>query len=78
MSTIELRNIITERLSQVEDEVFLNAIKTIIETKIFDNTYDLSNYQKERIKIARLQLKNGKTISHQNIKKEVEQWLNSK
>lgn len=32
MSTVELKHIITEQLSLIDDVSFLNAIKTIIET----------------------------------------------
>lgn len=78
MSTIELKNIITEHLSHIDDVSFLNAIKTIIESKAFAGTYELTDYQKNRIDKARLQLKNKQTISHENLQKEIDQWLSSK
>lgn len=78
MSTIELRNIIAEKLSHIEDVSFLQAIKTIIESKASNETYILSDYQKERIDSARLQLRNKQTISHEDLQKEISQWLNSK
>jgi hypothetical protein len=78
MSTIELRHIITEQLSHIEDVSFLNAIKTIIESKISGGTYKLSDYQKNRIDLARQQLKNRQTISHDDLQKEINQWLGSK
>jgi len=34
--------------------------------------------QKKRIESARLQLKNGQTISHEDLQKEIDQWLSSK
>ena len=78
MGTIELRNIIIERLSQIEDVSFLNAIKTIIESKASEETYRLSDYQKNRIDSARQQLKNKQTISQDDLQKEINQWLSSK
>jgi len=78
MGTIELRHIITERLSHINDVSFLNAIKTIIESKVSDETYKLSDYQKIRIDLARQQLKNRQTISHDVLQKEIDQWLSSK
>ncbi len=42
MSTIQLRNIISEYLSHIDDVSFLNAIKTIVESKIAEKTYNLS------------------------------------
>lgn len=78
MGTIELRQIITERLSHIEDVTFLDAIKTIIESKVSEGTYKLSDYQKNRIDSARQQLKHQQTISHDDLQKEINQWLGSK
>lgn len=78
MGTLELRHIITERLSHIDDVSFLNAIKTIIESKVSEGTYKLSDYQKNRIDLARQQLKNKQTISHDDVQKEIDQWLSSK
>ena len=78
MSTIELRQIISERLLQINDESFLNALKTIVESKISSSIYQLSEYEKERIFLAREDIKNGQTISHENLQMEIDQWLNGK
>jgi len=78
MSTIELRHIISEHLSHIEDVSFLNALRTIVETKVSEGIYKLSDYQKKRIDSARQQLKKGQTISHEDLQKEIDQWLSSK
>lgn len=78
MSTVELRHIITEQLSQIDDTAFLEAIKTIIDSKISGEIYQLSDFQKERIDSAREELKNYKTISHREVQKEVDKWLKEK
>lgn len=78
MSTIELRQIISERLLQINDESFLNALKTIVESKISSGIYQLSEYEKDRIFLAREDIKNGQTISHENLQMEIDQWLNGK
>lgn len=78
MRSLELRHIINERLSQINDVSFLNAIKTIIESKVSEGTYKLSDFQKNRIDSARRQLKNKQTISHDDMQKEIDQWLNLK
>jgi hypothetical protein len=49
MSTVELRHIITEHLSLIEDASFLNAIKTIIESKVSKGEYKLSDFQKKEL-----------------------------
>jgi hypothetical protein len=78
MSTTELRHKITEQLSHIDDVSFLNAIKTIIESKVSDRIFKLSDYQKNRVDSARQQLKNKQTIAHDDLQKEINQWLSSK
>ena len=78
MSTAELRNIIIEHLSHIEDASFLKALKTIIESKVSEGVYKLSDYQKKRIESGREQLRNRKTVSHEELQNEIDQWLNTK
>jgi len=78
MSTVELRHVITEYLARIDDASFLNAIKTIIESKVSEGTYKLSDLQKKRIEEGREQLRNGKTISNESLKREIDQWLSTK
>jgi len=78
MSTIELKHIITEYLSHIDDESFLNAIKNIKESKVSEGSYKLSDCQKKRIENGREQLKKGQTISNEFLKLEIDQWLSTK
>ena len=78
MSTIELRHIITEKLSLIDDASFLKAIKTIIESKVSEKVYNLSDFQKNLIESGREQLRKGQTISNDVLQKEIGQWLNTK
>ena len=78
MSTVELRHIIIEKLSHIDDISFLKAIKTIVESKADEKVYQLSDFQKKRVESSREQLKKGQTISNEALNKEVLQWLNSK
>ncbi|HCT85936.1 MAG TPA: hypothetical protein DF296_12155 [Candidatus Margulisbacteria bacterium] len=78
MSTVELRHIIIEKLSYIDDISFLKAIKTIVESKADEKVYQLSDSQKKRIEAGREQLMKGQTISNEALNKEVLQWLNSK
>ena len=78
MSTIELRHYITEKLSLIDDDSFLKAIKTIIESKVNERIYKLSDFQKKRIESGREQLRKGQSISNDVLQKEIDQWLNTK
>ena len=78
MSTSELREKIISQLANINDSSFLKAIKVLIDTKVETEVYRLSDYQKERIRSGREQLKKGQTNSHDEIQKEINQWLGSK
>ena len=78
MSTVELRQLIAEHLARIEDASFLNAIKTIIESKVSEVEYELSDFQIKRVEAARNELKSRKTISHSDVQREIDQWLNIK
>jgi len=78
MNSVELRHIINERNSLIDDESFLSAIKTILDSKVSSAVYKLSDFQKERINSGREQLKNGETISNDDLQSEISQWLNTK
>ena len=78
MSTLELRHHIIEKLSLIDDDSFLNAIKTIIESKVNAGVYKLSDFQKKRLESGRDQLKKGQSISNDTLQKEIDQWLNTK
>lgn len=78
MSTVELRQLIAEHLARIEDVNFLNAIKTIIESKVLEGEYELSDFQKDRVESARCELKLKKTVSHDDVQREIDQWLYSK
>ena len=78
MSAIELRHVITEYLTHIDDASFLNAIKTIIESKVSEGTYKLSDFQMKRIEDGREQVRKGQTISDESLKREIDQWLSTK
>ena len=78
MNTVELRHMINQRISLIDDEPFLVAIKTILDSKVSPSIYKLSNFQKERISLGSEQVKNGQVISNEDLQSEIDQWLNTK
>jgi len=78
MSTIEFRELIINQLSHINDSTFLKAIKVLVDSKADAEVYKLSDFQKERIRKGRDQLSKGKTISHEELQLEIDQWLVSK
>ena len=78
MNTFELKNGILEKILFIDDNVFLEALTTIIDTKIAGECYKLTDYQKKRISAARAEYQRGETIAHAEIVEEVEKRLDTK
>ena len=72
MSALELRNKLIEKIFLIDDKSFLEALKTIIDTKLASTTYELSDFQKERIRKGREQLMNGNVVPDENVQNKVE------
>jgi len=72
MNTLELKNILIEEINQIEDKSFLNALRTIVESKIKkENLYEVYNSE---ILIAEEDIEKGYTISHNEVKAKIDEW----
>ncbi len=72
MNTLELKNILIEEINQIEDKSFLNALRTIIESKIKkENLYEEYNSE---ILLAEEDIEKGYTISHDEVKGKIDEW----
>lgn len=72
MNTLELKNILIDEINQIEDKSFLNALRTIIESKIKkENLYE--EYNSDILK-AEEDIENGNTFSQEEIKGKIDQW----
>lgn len=78
MTTLSLKSKIIEQIVQIEDPVFLKAIKTIIDSKVESTTIQLTEFQKQRIAASREQIRNGQFTDNDTLNKKVEQWLSEK
>ena len=78
MGTVELRNIISQKLLGIEDVNILQKIINVIDSQYQEQTYILSDEQKFRIKEAREEYSKGNSISEKDVEMEINQWLNAK
>ena len=77
INTSQLKNLVMDRIWEIDDEEFLKAIKKILDVTLSaENVYKLSVEQKESIRIAKEQIKNGESISNEDLEREEDQWLN--
>ncbi len=75
MSTIELKNILIKRISEINDNSFLEAIMTILDSKIDSKIYNLTPKQKDSIIESKRQVANGEVFSNDQINQEFQEWL---
>ena len=79
MTAIRLRNIITKRISKLEDIGMLEAIYQILDSMENDkDTYELSEIQRKKIHNSKLQFKEGKSISNEKVFEEIGECLKEK
>lgn len=72
MNTLELKNILIEEINQIEDKSFLNALRTIVESKIKkENLYEEYNSE---ILLAEEDIEKGYTIYHNEVKAKIDEW----
>jgi F0F1-type ATP synthase delta subunit len=73
MNTIELKNILISKITQIDDQEFLKALNTIIENKVTTNYTALEEYNHELYK-AEEDINIGNVYSQEEIKQKVEAW----
>ncbi|WP_264565073.1 hypothetical protein [Flavobacterium sp. N3904] len=84
MSTIELKKILISKISEIDDEVFLSAINTILDSKsesIENKNLDLqkiiilAEQQKKEIQNSQKEYSEGNYIDNDAVNEEMERWL---
>ena len=78
MTTIELKNILIHKIAAINDESFLNAIKTIVDSKSETIIYKTSEEQKAQIQEGIAQIENGEYYTNDQVESEIDQWLKEK
>ncbi|MBA0883236.1 hypothetical protein [Flavobacterium undicola] len=84
MSTIELKNLLISKIAGIDDEVFLSAINTILDSKsksVESNNPDLqkiimlTEQQKKEIQNSQKEYSEGNYFDNDSVNKEMEKWL---
>jgi len=78
MTTIELKKILINKISAINDESFLNAINTIIDSKSEPPIYKTTTGQKNQIKEGLEQIKKGEVFTNEQVNSEIKKWLDEK
>lgn len=69
MSTIELKNLVISKISEINDEAFLAAINTILDSK----SESVENYNLD-LKKSEDDIANGNVLSHNHVLEKIAQW----
>lgn len=77
MRSKDLKTKLIERINEIEDVEFLEAIKIILDAKTAE-PYPLSVAQKESIEISRKQIKNGDFLKNEEVFSDLKEWLKKK
>lgn len=84
MSTIELKNLLISKIAGIDDEAFLSAINTILDTKAKNtenNNPDLqkiiilTEQQKKEIQNSQKEYSEGHYVDNDSVNEEMEKWL---
>lgn len=78
MTTIELKKVLIQRITEINDISFLKALNTILESKTETVVISLSDEQRNEIIESRKEIDLGLYIEHELLDREVSKWLSAK
>ena len=74
MTAIELKKELIHRIAEINDESFLRAIKTILDSKIQSNIMKLTEDQIAEINESKDQIERGLFIEQSELDNEFKKW----
>lgn len=78
MTAIELKKALVRKIAEIDDVSFLNAIKTILDSKTQSKTMVLDAEQRYEIEESRKEINLGLVIDQNTLDKEFDKWLSAK
>ena len=78
MTAIELKKRLIQQIAEINDEAFLDAIKTILDAKTKSQKIVLTEAQRLEILESKLQFEQGLFLEQKEVDKDFERWLAEK
>lgn len=78
MTTIELKKQLINRIKEIDDESFLQAIKTILDSKTQSQVITLTKAQRQEIDESKKQVEAGEFIGQVELDQKFNQWKSAK
>ncbi|AZI70237.1 MULTISPECIES: hypothetical protein [Cloacibacterium] len=75
MSTAELKLNLINQIAGITDKVRLKEIMQLLKFQADESLYITNKEEKEAVKEAQNQIKNGDGISNEDVQKEITSWL---
>lgn len=75
MSTAELKLNLINQIAGITDKVRLKEIMQLLKFQSDESPYITNKEEKEAVKEAQNQIKNGDGISNEDVQKEITSWL---
>ena len=75
MSTAELKLNLINQIAGITDKVRLKEIMQLLKLQADESLYITNKEEKEAVKEAKNQIKNGDGISNEDVQKEITSWL---
>jgi len=78
MSTLELKEMLIEKINGTDDEELLEEIAHLLDVELetTNGVYKMSAEQLAAVNEGLEQLKNGEWLSHEDAEREIDEWLN--
>ncbi|MCF8337652.1 MAG: hypothetical protein K9I74_06670 [Bacteroidales bacterium] len=78
MNATELKNVLIHQIAEIDDVSFLEAIKTIVDSKMNQEVLTLTQEQKDEIMASKKEIEEGNFIEQDALDKEIKEWLKEK
>lgn len=78
MTAIEIKKLLIHRIAEINDISFLNAIKTILDSKTQQKIMSLTQEQTFEINESKKEIKKGLFIEQMELEKDFDKWLNAR
>ena len=76
MSTLELKKLLISKIDDIDDVELLKAVYKLLDYKSTSgDVYVLSKDEEREINEGLQQVREGKTISDEDVQKEIDRWL---
>jgi hypothetical protein len=75
---LQLKLDVINQITELKEIRVIKQIKKLLDFELDEEIYLLSQQQESRIAEARKEYANGEICSDEEVKKEIEQWLNEK